>query len=62
MRKKLNERCIICHLCNKYVGGVGMTEIRNNFENLNSIDVNFQRVETKFDQSERKSLMDIRTL
>ena len=39
-----------------------MSKIRNSFENVTSIDVNFQRVETKFDQSERKSLMNVRSL
>ncbi len=39
-----------------------MSKIRNSFENVTSIDVNFQRVETKFDQSKRKSLMDVRSI
>jgi len=39
-----------------------MSKIRNSFENVTSIDVNFQRVETKFDQSKRKSFMDVRSI
>ena len=39
-----------------------MSKIRNSFENVTSIDINFQRVETKFDQSQRKSLMDVRSI
>lgn len=39
-----------------------MSNIRNSFENVTDIDVNFQRVETRFDQSERKSLMDLTSL
>lgn len=35
-----------------------MSKTRNSFENITSTDVNFQRVETKFDQSKRRSLMD----
>lgn len=39
-----------------------MTEVRNSFENVSSMDVDFKRVETKFDQSESKSLFYKKTL
>lgn len=39
-----------------------MSRIRNSFENVTDIDVNFQRVETKYDESKRRSLMDATSL